>query len=271
MSNIDKPVNPVDIITEIENLVKNGLVKGYRQNIFFTQNYSDLQSRVIEYLIVVNIAQELEHYAFQNYIQVNLEYSLNDFYNNSFPSVITTGKIFAQDLKHRKNHTPIDSKSKRIDIALTKDVKIEGELISSIKSFVGIEVKSINQPNKKIKKDIERMATAMNLQDDIGSNNIACCFSCFFKRFDSDSTTISKQEIVKKTAQEKAKWEAHFKKVEDRFPKLNFELLDTNIVNLPVDDFKYESPEIDYDYEDLLEKTGFINAYMVKITRNESK
>lgn len=271
MTDINKASNQADMIIEIENLIKEGLIKGYKQNLFFTQNYSDLQSRVIEYLIVVNIAQELEHYAFQNYIQVNLEYSLNDFYNNAFPSVITTGKIFAQDLKHRKNHTPIDSKSKRIDIALTKDVKIEGELISSIKSFVGIEVKSINQPNKKIKKDIERMATAMNLQDDISSNNIACCFSCFFKRFDNDSTTISKQDIIKKSGQEKAKWEAYFKKVEDRFPKLKFKLLDTNIVNLPVDDFKYESPELDYNYEDLLEKSGFINAYIVKITRDESK
>lgn len=271
MSDTNKAFNQTDMIFEIENLIKKGLVKGYKQNIFFTQNYSDLQSRVIEYLIVVNIAQELEHYAIQNNIQINLEYPLNDFYNNAFPSVITTGKIFGKNLKRRKNHAPADSKSKRLDIVLTRDNKIEGEYFSSIKSLMGLEVKSINQPNKKIKKDIERMSTAMNLQDDISSNNIVCCFSCFFKRFDSDSTTISKQEIIKKTGQEKAKWEAHFKKVEDKFPKLKFELNDTNIVNLPVDDFKYESPEIDYDYEDLLEKSGFINAYMVKITRDESK
>lgn len=254
-----------DIVNEIATLIKEGLVKGYKQNIFFTQNYSDLQSRVIEYLIVVNIAQTLENLAQQRGIQINLEYSLNDFYNNAFPSYISTGEIFATDVKKRGNHSPKDSKSKRLDIVLTEENKVAGEIFTSYKSFVGIEVKSINQHHKKIKKDVQRLATAMSLVDSVGTNNIEVCFACFFRRFDNDSTTISKDEIKIKDEFEKKYWKDYFESIEKDYPTLSFELIPTIVANLPVENFSYTNPEIDYEYSDLLENSGYVSAYIIKI------
>lgn len=264
--NIDSQFN---LISEVEELVKVGLVQGYKQNIFFTQNYSDLQSRVIEYLIVVNVAQKLEQFGIQNNIFINLEYSLNDFYNNAFPSFIFAGEVFAQEHKKRKKHSPKDSKSKRIDIALTQESRLAGERFSSQKSLVGIEIKSINQSDKKIKSDIDRMAKAINLKDEIGNNNIQACFACFFKRFDNDNTTLTKVEILEKTDAEKIKWKRHFDDIKYTYPNLLFELIDTSIVNMPAEEFNVSSYGDDADYQDLLDNTGCINAYMVKITRKE--
>lgn len=259
-----------DIILEVQELIIEGLKKGYGENLFFTQNYSDLQSRVIEYLIVVNVAQKLKSFGFQNSVLINLEYSLNDFYNNAFPSFIFEGEIFAQKYKSRIKHSPNDSKSQRIDIVLTNDDKSKGEWITTQKSLVGIEIKSINQSDKKIKKDIERMANAVNLKDEIGQNNIQVCFTCFFKRFDKDNTTLTKIQIENKTIAEKKKWENHFIEIKESFPDLLFELIDTSIVNMPTEEFNIP-PSGDYDdYEDLLANTGCINAYIVKITRKDT-
>ncbi len=270
MSETPKPEPIKDIILEVQELIKEGLKKGYGQNIFFTQNYSDLQSRVIEYLIVVNVAQKLEHFGVQNSIFINLEYSLNEFYNNAFPSFIFEGEIFAKKHKSRKLHSPEDSKSKRIDIALTQESRLKGEWFTTQKSLIGIEIKSINQSDKKIKKDIERMAKAISLKDDISNNNIQACFACFFKRFDKDNTTLTKAEILKKTNAEKKKWEKHFVDIKETYPELIFELIDTSIVNMPLEEFNIGPFEDDADYEDLLANTGCINAYMVKIVRRNS-
>ena len=138
-----------DIVLEVQGLIEQGLIQGYKQNIFFTQNYTDLQSRVIEYLIVVNVAQKLEPLSLRG-VYINLEYPLNEFYNNAFPLFIFEGGFFDQNYIKRKKHSPEDSKSKRIDIVLTSDSTISGELGASQKSLIGIEIKSINQSDKKI-------------------------------------------------------------------------------------------------------------------------
>lgn len=269
MSKEIKSTEKIDIVSEVESLIKAGLIKGYKQNTLFTQNYSGLQDRVIEYLIVVNIAQQLETFCLRNYIQVNLEYPLNSFYNNAFPSFTISGKILEQDFKNRKNHSPEDSKSKRLDIVLTQDKKADNEWFYSVKSIAGIEVKSINQPLRKIKKDIRRLAKAMNLKDEISHNYIEVCFSCFFRRFEKNTTSITKKTIERKTIKEREKWESYFQTLKTKFTDINFELIEINIINLPVEDYHQADPEIDSDYSDVVENTGFINAYMVKITRNE--
>lgn len=258
----------IEIITKIEELIKEGLIQGYEENLFFTQNYSNLQSRIIEYLIVVNIAQRLKHFGIEKGIQINLEYALNDFYNNAFPKTTSTSKKFATDLKRRKKHSPEDSKAKRLDIVLTKKNKADGEFFSSLKSIVGIEVKSINQDEKNIKKDIERLTKAMALVDDVGKNNIQGCFACFFRRFDKDTTTISKTKITEKIVENENKWSEYFAEIKKNYAQLNFKLIPIVIANLPLENFKY-NPEIDYDYSDVIENSGYVCVYMIKITRNE--
>ena len=259
-----------NIITEIEDLIKKGLINGYKENILFTQNYSDLQSRIIEYLIVVNVAKELMHYCFQNGIEINLEHSLNDFYNNAFPSVIFSSEIFGSEATRRKNHSPEDSKIKRLDIVLTQEIKNKGELgFASKKSLVGIEIKSINQSKKKIKEDVIRLSKAMNLVDDVSENNIKAGFACFFRRFDKENGTMTKETYSKRAKKELKKWEDYFMIINEVYPKLNFNICELNVVNLPVEEFIYHTPEIDYDYHEVAQNTGFINAYIIRIDRND--
>lgn len=259
----------VNIVEDIENLIKNGLIYGYKENILFTQNYSDLQSRIIEYLIVVNVAQELKEYCFKNGLDINLEYSLNDFYNNAFPSAVIEGGIFDSKLLNRKNHSPEDSKSKRLDIVLTSEIANNGEPFNSKKSFVGIEIKAINQSNKKIKQDIIRLSKALNLKDPISENYIKAGFACFFKRFDREEKILSREAYEAKAKKEVEKWQRYFEELGKIYKELRFTITEIKVTNLPVEEFVFHTPEIQYDYSEVAQNTGFINAYIIRINRND--
>lgn len=260
----------INIVKDLENLIKDGLINGYKENILFTQNYSDLQSRIIEYLIVVNVAKELKHYCIQNGIEINLEHSLNEFYNNAFPSVTFPSEVFGSEATRRKKHSPEDSKTKRLDIVLTSEIKNKGELgFASKKSLAGIEIKSINQSKKKIKDDIIRLSKALSLIDAVSKNNIKVGFVCFFRRFDKENDTMTMDTYKVRADKETKKWEIYFETIKNDYPKLNFNLSELNIVNLPVEEFKYHNEEIDYDFSEVAEKTGFINAYIIRIDRND--
>lgn len=260
----------VNIVEDIENLIKNGLMNGYKENILFTQNYSDLQSRIIEYLIVVNVAKELKEYCFKNGIEINLEHSLNDFYNNAFPTVIFSGGFFSSKAIRRKNHSPEDSKIKRLDIVLTSEINNEGELgFPSKKSIIGIEIKSINQSNKKIKQDIIRLSKALNLTDSISENYIKAGFACFFKRFDKEDKILSKEAYEVKAKKELEKWYSYFQELRIPYSNLIFNISEIKVANLPVEEFVFHSHEIQYDYSEVAQNTGFINAYIIRIDRND--
>jgi hypothetical protein len=254
---------------EIEELIKKGLINGYKENIIFTQNYSDLQSRIIEYLIVVNVAQELKEYCFKNGLDINLEYSLNDFYNNAFPSAIIEGDFFNTKLLNRKNHSPEDSKSKRLDIVLNSEIVNNGEPFNSKKSFVGIEIKAINQSNKKIKQDIIRLSKALNLSDPISDNYIKAGFACFFKRFDRENIILSKKEFDAKAKKEVEKWETYFEEIDKIYNELRFTITEIKVTNLPVEEYSAHFKEEQHDYSEVAQNTGFINAYIIRIDRND--
>lgn len=261
----------IKTVNEIENRIKQGLINGYKDNILFTQNYSDLQSRIIEYLIVVNVAQELKEYCFKNGLDINLEYSLNDFYNNAFPSAVIEGGIFDSKLLNRKNHSPEDSKSKRLDIVLTSEIANNGEPFNSKKSFVGIEIKAINQSNKKIKQDIIRISKALNLTDPISDNHIKAGFACFFKRFDKEEIILSKEAYEIKAKKEIEKWETYFDEFGKIYKELRFTISEIKVTNLPVEEFTFRFQEEQYDYLEVAQSTGFINAYIIRIDRNDKK
>lgn len=257
------------VVNEIENHIKQGLINGYKDNILFTQNYSDLQSRIIEYLIVVNVAQELKEYCFKHGIEINLEYSLNDFYNNAFPLARIEGGIFDSKLLNRKNHSPEDSKSKRLDIVLTTETAFDGITSSSKKSFAGIEIKAINQSNKKIKQDVIRLSKALSLKDPISENYIKAGFACFFKRFDRENIILSKKEFDAKAKREVAKWETYFEELGKIYKELRFTITEIKVTNLPVEEYIAYFKEEQHDYSQVAQSTGFINAYIIRIDRND--
>lgn len=257
------------VVNEIENRIKRGLINGYKDNILFTQNYSDLQSRIIEYLIVVNVAQELKEYCFKHGIEINLEYSLNDFYNNAFPSARIEGGIFDSKLLNRKNHSPEDSKSKRLDIVLTTETAFDGVTSSSKKSFAGIEIKAINQSNKKIKQDVIRLSKALNLTDPISENYIKAGFACFFKRFDREEKILTREAYEAKAKKDVEKWQSYFEELGKIYKELRFTITEIKVTNLPVEEYITYFKEEQHDYSQVAQSTGFINAYIIRIDRND--
>ncbi|MEO8236266.1 MAG: hypothetical protein ABI549_12680 [Flavobacterium sp.] len=259
----------INIIDEIESRIKKGLINGYNDNILFTQNYSDLQSRIIEYLIVVNVAQELKEYCFKRGIDVNLEYSLNNFYNNAFPSAVIEGDIFNSKLVNRKNHSPEDSKSKRLDIVLTSEMQNNNETFPSTKSMVGIEIKSINQANKKIKQDIIRLSKALNLTDPISENYIKAGFVCFFKRFDKEDKIMSNKEYEIKVKKELEKWQTYFQDLRETYTALRCSISEVKVATSTAENYVQNFQEHEYDFSEVAQNTGFINAYCIRIDRNE--
>ncbi|MEO7215530.1 hypothetical protein [Mucilaginibacter sp.] len=259
------------IIDKIKEDIKSGLKAGYRENLLFTQNESDLQSKIVEYLVVVNIAQKLKGFCWDSDIKINLEHSLNDFYNWAFPSTTLVGTdIFNLVLNSRGEHAPENSISQRLDIILTKELQLSGDFSTKRRSFVGIEVKGINQYDPKIKTDVKRLAIAMSLNDSIGANSIVCSFACFFKRLDSDTSYISSADIAKKVAAEQGKWFTYFVEIKKEFTDLDFELIEVNIVNSPADEIHFEQSDFDNDLDLLIQMSGHVNAYIIKISRDSS-
>ncbi|CAM1366240.1 hypothetical protein [Tenacibaculum xiamenense] len=275
--------NEVRLVEDVEKLIIEGLKKGYRQNLFFTQNYTGFQSRIIEYLITVNIAQSLEEYCFKGCLGVNLEYPLEKFYNGSFPCIKynypdippNTNKegkkllnYFGATLQNRKDHNPSQNKSKRLDIAITGDpIHTDGYLTNERRSLVGIEIKTLNPSKASVIKDITRLADALNLEDEISENQILCGFVCFFRRFDKENETFSQHQINNSKKSEKNKWIKNLNDLTEIYPKLNFNIIPEVLEESPVENVGpfEEKPELE-NYEDYADNSGLVIGYLIKIT-----
>lgn len=259
-----------NLLQEIENHILEGLKKGYDQNLYFTQNYTDFQSRIIEYLITVNIAQNLEKYCFRKGLSVNLEYPIENFYNGAFPSVKFPEKLFGGNLLNRKDHNPINNKSKRIDIAITEDsMHNSGYLSNQQRSLVGIEVKALNPVLNKIKEDVLRIVNALNLKDPISRNQILSGYICFFRRFDKDNQTLTKSQIEKLKKKEIEKWSKIINEYSLEFTDLNFEIIPKKLKESPVENIlPFGDNPAHENHEDYADNSGLVMAYLIKITHN---
>ena len=260
----------VKLLYEVEDLIVKGLEKGHNQNLFFTQNYTDFQSRIIEYLITVNIAQSLEEYCFSRGLGVNLEYPIKDFYNGAFPSVKFPTEIFGGEFQTRKDHNPVKNKSKRIDIAITSDpIHNNGYSSSGWRSLIGIEVKPLNPTKKKVEEDVLRLAKALALTDKISENQILSGYACFFRRFDKDNQTLNQTQIDNCKKEELSKWNKVFDSFSSDFPDLNFEIISKTLKESPVEKIEHELDPRFEDYQDYIDNSGLVVAYLIKVTHKK--
>jgi hypothetical protein len=256
---------------EIETTIEKGAIAGYEDNIFMVFKHSDFESRMIESLIVVNVAKLLLNWALPNYYQVHLEYPLKDFYHGAFPALTWREKasIFESDnMLRRKNHNPPGNKSGRIDIALTREPHNEGVFISpSWKSKVGIEIKSINQPTNKIVNDIERLSYGLALSDDVGDNSIKAGYSLFYRRLEKPNEVITEAEIVDKKSSELQFWIDKTTDLKSHYPTLVYTVKEIVIKEAAFEKIKDNYDSEYFDYHEVADNSGLVVCYLLKIVR----
>lgn len=276
-------------LNDIEDIIKGGAKKAYRDNLFLTGNYTDFQSRMIESLVVITIAQKLLDWAFLNYCQIQLEYPIKDFYNGAFPDIIWTQReIFdpSQFVK-RQNHNPIkvnsekssdakekENKSGRIDIAITTEPSSGKEgaffINPKLKSLIGIEIKAINKSTSEIENDFIRMSNAVALEDRISSNGIISCYCLFYRRLDNPKQINSKEEIEELKIVDKDKWSKKFDVLIQSTPSLKYDIEPIIISEGAVDEIAEYYPPEEFDASEIAEMTGLVVCYLVKLYRNEA-
>jgi hypothetical protein len=275
-------------LKDIEDIIKNGAKKAYIDNLFLTGNYTDFQSRMIESLVVITIAQKLLDWAFPNYYQVQLEYPIRDFYNGAFPDIIWTQREIFDPGKFikRQNHNPIklnsklnddvkakENKSGRIDIAITTHPSSGKDgaffIHPKLKSIIGIEIKAINKSALDIENDFIRMANAVSLVDPISSNGIISCYCLFYRRLDNPKQINSKKEIEGLKVSDKIKWSNKFNELIKNTPIIKYDLESIIITEGVVDGLSDYYPPEEFEASEIAEMTGLVVCYLVKIYRNE--
>lgn len=256
-------------LTEVENLIIAGAQKAYKENIFLTSNDTDLQSRIIESLIVVNIAQSLLDWGIQNEFQINLEYPIRDYYNGAFQVFKWIGnQLFNRKIVHRKDHNPKGNKKGRVDIAITKAPIRQGTFFNpSNISLVCIEAKAINKTDKLIIKDVKRIANSLIISDDNFENHIVAGYNIFFRRLDTPHKIVNSEDIKEKKNKSLTQWNKITDSLSKEFNKLEFSLRSVTLKEISFEEIKdYYNPEI-YDYADVAVKTGAVVCYLLKIIK----
>ncbi len=255
-------------INLIEGLIIEGAEKSYRENLFFCGFQSNLQSRIIESLITINVAQKLLDFCLQNDLQINLEYPISDFYNGAFPALSWVGEdIFNRKMIRRLDHTPSVKKLGRIDIVITKEPFNEGLFYKpSLMSLLGIEIKAINKSNDKILNDINRIANSLILNDAISANNVSVGFSLFFRRLDNPKEIITEKIIKKKKQREIEYWKKQIDNLLNE--KVKYVIKEIVIEESPIELIsEYYSPD-HFDYSEVADNSGLVVCYLVKLENN---
>ena len=109
----------------------------------------------------------------------------------------------------------------------------------------------------------------MNLKDPISENYIKAGFACFFKRFDREEKILSREAYEAKAKKGVEKWHSYFEEIRKIYRELRFTITEIKVTNLPVEEFVFHTPEIQHDYSEVAQNTGFINAYIIRIDRND--
>lgn len=256
---------------DIESILEKGAKDAYRDNILMVYKHSDFESRMIESLIVVTVAQQLLDWTMKNYMQLHMEYPIKDFYNGAFPAFTWDGEksIYESDrMINRINHNPPGNKTGRIDLAITQEPINEGVFYNpQWKSLVGIEVKAINKPNKAIKKDIERLTLGMVNKDKVGTNTIQLGYSLFYRRLDNPKEIIEGDKIAAKKKKELVKWDKHLQALGATHTDLNFEIKEITVKEAAFEEIKHSYDPEFHDYSDVADASGLVMCYIVKISK----
>lgn len=243
-----------------------GIKDAIWQDSYFSNHERILPKKIIESLLVINIAQNLIEWSNKYSLIVNLEYPLKDFYNGAFVEFrykeINTKRI----LTRRKNHNPIGNKSGRVDIAITKMPFNNGPyLYPNCISLIGVEVKAINSSFKKIESDIKRLADALTLKDEVSENSIQVCLSLFIKRIGSPNKLESDETKYNNEIEAIKDIQSKIQSIKEKYPDLIFELIINNDIERKVD---WECLNLeDFNPKEIAENSGKLLIFLLRISK----
>ncbi|WJS93385.1 hypothetical protein NYQ10_14925 [Flavobacterium johnsoniae] len=254
--------------SEIIEQIKIGLTKGYNQNLLLLSSSSYFIEQVREYLLTVNVAQQLlEWNKYHNY-KIQLEYPILQFYNNAFLSHdLDVTDIFNMVLLQRQTgHSPTNKLNQKIDIAITRE-ETDFQAFSQDRTICGIELKAINKTDNEIINDAKRMGSAMTLTDNISSNSIQYCFCGFLRRFDKCEELVTDIFIKTKIIQEQNRWDSICTNLSIEFSTLNFSVEKFDVVNTSLELIADIHNKMGSDFSEVANATGIIVGYILSINR----
>jgi len=254
-------------ILELKQSIKKGLTNGYKQNIHLLSSYNTFIDEVREYLLTVNVAQELLDWNKDYRYSIQIEYPILYFYNNAFLSHYwnMTDIFNIIQVSRQLEHSPTDTLNQKIDIAITQEQL--GSLRSTQdRTLCGIELKGINKNTIEIINDLKRMSSAMILTDPISENSIEFCFCGFIKRFDKNENIVTSTFIQNVTTDEQNKWAETCNNLAKIYPKLSF-----TVEHFPIESATLEMVSNRYnedsDYSEVANDTGIVIGYLLTIMR----
>ena len=255
-------------LSEVKENIKTGLKKGYKQNLLLLSSYSDFIDQVREYLLTVNVAQQLLDWNEQHSYKIQIEYPVFHFYNNAFVAFEWDIKdIFDMAIIQRQpGHSPTDKLYQKIDIAITQEQN-GSNASTHERTLAGIELKGINKSEAEIISDAKRMSNAMIRIDGISPNSIEFCFCGFLKRFDKADEMVTDTFIQTKLQQEQSHWISICTSLATDYPTLDFTVESFDIVNTPLELVADIHQKMESDYSEVANDTGTVVGYILTITR----
>jgi hypothetical protein len=255
-------------ISEVKESIKKGLIKGYKQNLLLLSSYNDFIDQVREYLLTVNVAQQLLDWNEQHSYKIQIEYPVFHFYNNAFIAYEWDIKdIFDMAIIERQpGHSPTDKLHQKIDIAITQE-QTGSNASSHERTLSGIELKGINKNEEEIIRDAKRMSNAMLLTDKVSPNSIEFCFCGFLRRFDKSEEMVTDTFIQQKTTEEQNRWDRICADLAINYPTLNFATEKFDIINTSLDLVADFHKKMDSDYSEVANDTGTVVGYIMTINR----
>ncbi len=254
--------------SEILSHLKIGLIKGYKQNLLLLTSYNDFIDQVREYLLTVNVAQQLIKWNENHSYKINIEYPVLYFYNNAFLSFDEDFiNVFDMPVTYRQlGHSPTEKLFQKIDLAITEEQQGANGSTHE-RTIVGIELKGINKNENDIKDDARRMARAMIRADAISDNSIEFCVCGFLRRFDSDDEMITANDIANNITSETAHWNNICNELKQEFTNLNFSIDIFEVINTPVELIRGVHLEMGSDYHQVANETGNVVGGILIINR----
>jgi hypothetical protein len=174
--------------------IKQGIKNAYHENAVLKTSYKSFHGKIVEYLVTVNIAQQLIKWnAEENHLySICLEFDVTEFAKNCLSTEIKIIDLWDSELLIPDPDSTKISDSGRLDIAIFKEDN---------RSYSAIEIKAINQGYVGIFADIERLINLVNIKDNNSDikNSVDECYSCFIK-YIGGSKKISKDSGLKSAA-----------------------------------------------------------------------
>jgi hypothetical protein len=255
-------------INQIKDNIIKGLTKGYKQNLLLLSSYNDFIDQVREYLLTVNVAQQLLDWNQDHMYKIQIEYPVFHFYNNAFIDYDWDVKdLFDMAIIQRQSgHSPTEKLNQKIDIAITQE-QSGNNASTHERTLSGIELKGINQSEDEIIKDAKRMSNAMLRTDPISPNSIEFCYCGFLRRFDKGEEMVTDNFIQNKIAVEQNRWNVICNNLATEYSTLDFYVEKFDIVNTPLELIADIHKQMETEYSEVANDTGIVVGYIMTIKR----